>query len=349
VTDRSERTPVEEPSRGVAPRTTGAPREADLVELREALDELRRVVREHLRPHPDETGLEEESAQPQTGERPDWMELFDELRGRISAFGMVERSGEVDDFGMDELLLRRAEPLFDFLQRRYWRVETVGLENLPAAGACLLVANRSGLLPYDGVMLSHVLAKQRRDQARARFLVADWLLTLPFAQAYLARVGGVRACRENAERLLRSGRSVIAFPEGAKGAAKIFRERYRLQRFGRGGIVRTALATRAPLVPIGVVGAEEAHPILFKVENLARIVGLPFVPVTPTFPALGPLGLLPLPTKWMIRIGEPIALDHLEPEAAEDELLVSRLNEDLRSRIQSMVDEGVRARDSVWG
>jgi 1-acyl-sn-glycerol-3-phosphate acyltransferase len=291
------------------------------MELREALDELRRAVRERLRPHPDETGLEEESAQPQTGERPDWMELFDELRGRISAFGMVERSGEVDDFGMDELLLRRA----------------------------LLVANRSGLLPYDGVMLSHVLAKQRRDQTRARFLVADWLLTLPFAQAYLARVGGVRACRENAERLLRSGRSVIAFPEGAKGAAKVFRERYRLQRFGRGGIVRTALATRAPLVPIGVVGAEEAHPILFKVENLARIIGLPFVPVTPTFPALGPLGLLPLPSKWMIRIGEPIALDHLEPEAAEDELLVSRLNEDLRSRIQSMVDEAVSARDSVWG
>ncbi|UCE86976.1 MAG: acyl-phosphate glycerol 3-phosphate acyltransferase, partial [Deltaproteobacteria bacterium] len=160
--------------------------------------------------------------------------------------------------------------------------------------------------------------------------------------------GGVRACRENAERLLQTGRSVIAFPEGAKGAAKVFRERYRLQRFGRGGIVRTALAARAPLVPTAVVGAEEAHPILFKVENLARFVGLPFVPVTPTFPALGPIGLLPLPSKWIVQFGEPIPLDHLEPDAAEDELLVARLNEDLRSRIQAMVDASVRARESVW-
>ena len=139
-----------------------------------------------------------------------------------------------------------------------------------------------------------------------RFLVADWLATLPFAQPWITRLGGVRACRENAERLLRTGRSVIAFPEGAKGAAKVFRQRYRVQRFGRGGVVRTALALGAPLVPVAVVGAEEAHPVLFKMETAARAVGLPFIPVTPTFPALGPLGVVPLPSKWSIAFGAPI-------------------------------------------
>jgi 1-acyl-sn-glycerol-3-phosphate acyltransferase len=184
---------------------------------------------------------------------------------------------------------------------------------------------------------------------RPRFFVADWLITLPFVQPYLARLGGVRACRENAERLLESRRFVLAFPEGVKGAAKVFRERYRLKRFGRGGVLRVALETGAPLVPVGIVGAEEAHPILFKWITPARVVGLPFLPVTPTFPWLGPLGLLPLPSKWVVRIGEPMALSHLGPEAAEDSLLVSRLTEDLRQQIQGLVDVGLADRESVWG
>ena len=154
----------------------------------------------------------------------------------------------------------------------------------------------------------------------------------------LARLGGVRACRENAERLLESGRSAIVFPEGVKGAAKVFRERYRLKRFGRGGVVRVALENRVPLVPVGIVGAEEAHPMLFKWTTPARSLGLPFLPVTPTFPLLGPMGLLPLPTKWVIRIGAPVVMDHLGPDAAEDELLISRMTEDLRSQVQTLVD-----------
>ena len=179
--------------------------------------------------------------------------------------------------------------------------------------------------------------------------MADWLITLPFVQPYLARLGGVRACRENAERLLEAGRFVIAFPEGVKGAAKVFRERYRLKRFGRGGVVRVALESGVPLLPVGVVGAEEAHPILFKWHTPARALGLPFLPVTPTFPLLGPLGVLPLPSKWVIRIGKPLALDHLEPDAASDELLVSRLTEELRSQIQSLVEIGLSDRESTWG
>ena len=279
----------------------------------------------------------------------DWDALYATLRRRFGTFGMSERSGEVDEFGMDEVVLRRARPVLDFLYDQYWRVSLAGVENLPAAGPCLLVANHSGLLPYDGLMLAHGIERAHASHERPRFLAADWLITLPFAQSYLARLGGVRACRENAERLLESKRFVIAFPEGVKGAAKVFRERYRLKRLGRGGVLRVALESGAPLVPVGIVGAEEAHPILFKLTTPARAIGLPFLPVTPTFPWLGPLGFLPLPTKWVIRIGEPIALGHLDPDSAEDELLISRLTEDLRVQIQALVDVGLAERESVWG
>ena len=279
----------------------------------------------------------------------DWPALFDQLRRRVSTLGMVERSGEVDEFGMDDVVLSRARPLFELLFERYWRVDLEGLEAVPTDGPCLLVANRSGLLPYDGLMVAHAL--ERAGQPRPRFLVADWLMTLPFVQPYLARLGGVRACRENAERLLRTGRSVIAFPEGVKGAAKVFRERYQLKRFGRGGVVRTALDNGVPLIPVGVVGAEEAHPILFKWQLPARALGLPFVPVTPTFPILGPLGALPLPTKWMISFGQPIELDDSDgtrAALAEDELLISRLTEERRVEIDQLVNDGLARRESVW-
>jgi len=222
-----------------------------------------------------------------------------------------------------------------------------GIERLPESGPVLFVANRSGLLPYDGVMLAHVVERLAPRFGRPRHMVADWLVTLPFVQPFLARLGGVRACRENADRLLRTGRSVIAFPEGAKGATKTFRERYRLKRFGRGGVVRAAVENGVPLVPVGIVGAEEAHPVLFKSHWPARALGLPFLPVTPTFPLLGPLGLLPLPSHWVVVIGEPIAL----PTPLDDtdgELIVSRCTASLRQHIQSLVEQGLDSRDSVW-
>ena len=279
----------------------------------------------------------------------DWEELLGAARRSLGTLGMIERSGEVDEFGMEDVAVRRVRPLLDFLFDHYWRVELKGLENVPETGPCLLVANRSGLLPYDGLMLSHAIEREHPSGQRPRFLVADWLMHLPFVHASVAQIGGVRACRENAERLLASERFVVVFPEGVKGAAKVFRERYQLKRFGRGGVVRVALKSGAPLVPVGIVGAEEVHPILFKVGTLARTLGLPFLPVTPTFPLLGPLGLLPLPSKWMIRFGEPIAVDHLEPEVATDELLVSRLTEDMRSQIQTLVDAALSDRESIWG
>jgi 1-acyl-sn-glycerol-3-phosphate acyltransferase len=315
----------------------GGDEQAELAAVREALDGLRRELQLRFGAPADDTAAERTLP---AGA------LLAELRRRLATFGMSERSGEVDEFGMDEIVVRRARPVLDFLYERYWRVEVSGAEHLPEKGPCLLVANRSGLLPYDGLMVAHMLERSRPAAARARFFVADWLMTLPFAQPYLARLGGVRACRENAERLLAADRVVVVFPEGVKGAAKSFRDRYRLQRFGRGGVIRVALETGVPLVPIGIVGAEEAHPVLFKWTPPGR--SLPFVPVTPTFPLLGPLGMLPLPTKWMIRVGAPVDLSELGAEAARDELLLSRLTEDLRAEIQALVDAALKERESVW-
>lgn len=312
---------------------------AEFAELDAALDSLRQEIR---------TRFSAEPPRPTLWEEVDWQALYNDLRRRFSTLGMTERSGEVDEFGMDEVVLRRARPLLELLFDAWWRVDLGGIDALPEQGPCLLVANRAGLLPYDGLMLAHAVERFHPSGERPRFLVADWLITLPFMQPYLARLGGVRACRENAERLLSLGRSVIAFPEGVKGAAKVFRDRYRLQRFGRGGVVRLALERGVPLVPVGIVGAEEAHPVLFKAYSPARALGLPFLPVTPTFPLLGPFGMLPLPSKWVIRIGEPLHLDHLPRDVSDDELLVSRLTEELREKIQGLVDVGLAERESVF-
>ena len=309
-------------------------------ELLRALASLRLEIRSRF--------LERAPERASLGES-DWTRLYTDLSRRIATLGMSERSGEVDEFGMDEVVVARTRPILDLLFDRWFRVDLAGAAELPESGPALLVANHSGLLPWDGLMLCQAVERFHTRRRRPRFLVADWLITLPFVQPYLARLGGVRACRENAERLLSTGHLVVAFPEGVKGAAKVFRERYRVKRFGRGGVVRVALETGVPLVPVGIVGAEEAHPLLFKWTTPARSFGLPFVPVTPTFPLLGPLGGLPLPTKWVIRIGAPIPLGHLEPDAGSDELLVSRLTEELRSQVQSLVDVALAERESVWG
>jgi 1-acyl-sn-glycerol-3-phosphate acyltransferase len=278
----------------------------------------------------------------------DWVALAEDLRRRLGQFGMRERSGEVDDFGLDPETIRSARPLFSLLRKRWWRIEVVGLEHVPDDQPVLFVANHSGLLPWDGLALAETIEEALAAARRPRFLIADWLITLPFVQPALARLGGVRACRENAERLLTSGRSVVAFPEGVKGAAKAFRDRYRLQRFGRGGAVRLALAAGVPIVPVAIVGAEETHPILFKLTAPARALGLPFLPVTPTFPWLGPLGALPLPSKWVISFGEPPVTAESGGAQANDDLLVARLTEELRAEVQRLVKAALAIRQGVF-
>ncbi|MGO8994193.1 MAG: lysophospholipid acyltransferase family protein, partial [Polyangiaceae bacterium] len=261
--------------------------------------------------------------------------------------GMRNRSEEVDDFGFDPVYEKKVQPIFDFLYDRYFRVEATGLENIPNEGRCLLVANHSGTLPYDGVMIKVAVKRLHPAKRDARWLAEDFIFHFPFLGSISNRIGAVRACQENAERLLRKEALVAVFPEGVKGIGKLFKERYQLQRFGRGGFIKLCLRTGTPIVPVAVIGAEESNPMIGRIEYLSKAIGVPYIPVTPTFPLLGPLGLLPAPTKWKIVFGERIELDN-GAEAAEDEILVGRLAEQVRATIQGMLDRGVGERRSIF-
>ncbi|WP_232380074.1 lysophospholipid acyltransferase family protein [Polyangium fumosum] len=263
--------------------------------------------------------------------------------------GLRSRSEEVDEFGLDPAFEAKLLPVLDFMTKRYFRVEVEGADHIPTEGRCLVVANHAGgPLPYDGAMLRAAVRRDHPAHRELRWLAEDFVYYLPFVGTLMNRLGAVRACQENAERLLNKGALVAVFPEGAKGIGKLYRDRYKLQRFGRGGFIRLCLRTRTPLVPCAIVGAEEANPMLYRFEYMTKTLGIPYFPITPTFPALGPLGLMPAPTKWRIRFGEPLTWSNYGPEAADDEILVGRLSERVRASIQSMLDRMLSERRSVW-
>ncbi len=332
----------------------GGPTSEQLAELRSSLAELRGEIEarfgekgQRARSSPSRV-LDELGSGLRSGlDRLGVSGLYSGLRRWVSAYGMDNRSLEVDEFGSDPLYLEKSRVLLDFLFDRWWRVEVTGAENLPARGRVLLVANRSGILPYDALMIAHAVERNHPHELRPRFLAADWIATLPFLQPLLTRLGGVRACPENAERLLRAGHWVVTFPEGQRGAVKPFRERYQLQRFARGGFVSLALRLDATVVPVAVVGAEEVHPVLLDPVLPRRLLGVP-VPVTPTFPLAGPLGLIPLPSQWRIRFGEPIRWDEVPRDKADDALYVNRTRDRIRNTIQSLLEEEVHRRTGVF-
>lgn len=263
--------------------------------------------------------------------------------------GVRRRSEELDLFGLDAKLERRVRPLLDVLFSSYFRGAVEGVHQVPGTGRCLLVANHSGgPVPYDGLLLRTALRREHPNRREVRWLTEDLFHHLPFVGVYMTRLGAVRACQENAQRLLHQGYAVAVFPEGVKGVGKLYRNRYRLQRFGRGGYIRLCIRTHTPLVPCAIVGAEEANPVLYRFEYMTRFLGVPYVPVTPTFPLLGPLGLVPAPTKVTVRFGEPLYFDGYAPEAADDEVLVGRLSDRVRATIQGMLDEIVAKRESVF-
>lgn len=242
----------------------------------------------------------------------------------------------IDAFGRDPAFERRAERALEVLYRKYFRVSVRHIENVPASGPVLLVANHSGSLPLDGAMLKLALSLEHPAHRRLRPLAENFVFHFPFVGVALNRFGAVRACQENAEALLREGEAIAVFPEGVKGLGKPFRKRYQLQRFGRGGFIRLALRTRTPIVPVAIVGAEETNPVIARLVRPGRTLGLPYLPVTPTFPFLGPLGLVPLPTKWTIEFGEPILLN---ADETADDLTIGRLTEDIRGDIQARLDK----------
>jgi 1-acyl-sn-glycerol-3-phosphate acyltransferase len=274
----------------------------------------------------------------------DWARLAEAW----SAFYFAWHSEEVDEFGYDPKFMRTILPFFEFLYTMWWRVEASGVDHVPDQGPALIVANHSGVLPWDGLMVNLAVRHEHPARRECRMLALDMFALLPFLAPLLAQSGAVRANQENGERLLRKGELVGVFPEGVKGVGKPFKERYRLARFGRGGFVRLALRTGAPIVPCAVVGAEEIHPKIASMDWLGRPLGLPYLPITPTFPLLGPLGVVPLPTKWSIDFADPIPMDAHGPEGAEDPILVNRLSEQVRSTVQHMVDSRLARRRSVW-
>jgi len=245
------------------------------------------------------------------------------------------------DYGFDPGFLERTAPALEFLWSRYFRVRLRGLENVPASGAALLVANHSGGLPYDGAMLIYACHALHPAHRPLRPLVATFAVRSPWMRPVVARIGGVRASMRNALDLCQRGQLVGVFPEGLRGVGKPYRERYRLTNFGRGGFVRLARTANVPIIPVAIVGAEETHPVVAKLTRLAKPFGLPYIPITPMFPLLGPLGLLPVPAKWSIQIGEAIS-PMSQPD--RDTLEVA---EQVRSVVDRMIADLLLERRSV--
>ena len=260
----------------------------------------------------------------------------------------VDGDYEVDKWGRDMELIQEVLPFLRFLYHSYWRVTAVGVENVPADGRALLVANHSGVVPWDAVMIMTAVLECHKNPRPMRGLYLSWAAAMPFVGLVLNRLGQVQALPDNAVRLLSEDELVLVFPEGAKGVGKPFSERYQLARFGRGGFVRAALKTGAPIIPVSVVGAEEIHPMMGNAAPLASLINAPYFPVTPTFPLLGPLGLIPLPSKWTIHFGKPIEVKNLGHGPAGEPLLVTKITNEVREIIQTNIHEILKKRRSVF-
>ena len=253
----------------------------------------------------------------------------------VAAFVRSRLAGDyaVDEFGFDpELTIRVYLPVLRLLAQSWFRVEVRGAENIPTTGAALLVSNHAGTLPLDGMILQSVVYDE--IGRHVRMLGADLIFATPYTGDMARKTGTTLACQEDTERLLANGQLVSVYPEGFKGLGKLYADRYKLQRFGRGGFVSAAVRAQVPIVPISVVGSEEIYPLLSTAPTLARALGFPYFPVTPTFPWFGLLGAIPLPSKWIIQVGEAITTDELPAGSADDPMVVFNVTDQVRETIQ---------------
>jgi 1-acyl-sn-glycerol-3-phosphate acyltransferase len=261
----------------------------------------------------------------------EWEQSLDETL----AFIRTRLRGDyaVDEFGFDpEFTTKIYLPLLRQLAESWFRVEVRGAENLPTAGSALLVSNHAGTLPIDGMILHTVVYDE--IGRHVRMLGADLIFKTPISHDLARKTGTTLACQEDAERLLASNQLVAVFPEGFKGLGKPYADRYKLQRFGRGGFVAAAIRAQVPIIPIAIVGSEEIYPLIARAPALARALGWPYFPITPLFPWFGPLGMIPLPSKWIIQFGEAITTDELGPGAADDPMIVFNITDQVRETIQ---------------
>jgi 1-acyl-sn-glycerol-3-phosphate acyltransferase len=267
------------------------------------------------------------------GPRPGWEDRLEDLVGFLRR--RFTGDYEVDEFGFDadfsdNVIMSALRPLYE----RWFRVETLGMANVPSTGGALVVANHSGTLPIDGLMTMVALRDHHPAGRHLRALGADLVFRTPMIGSVSRKAGVTLACNPDAERLLSTGELVGVWPEGFKGVGKPFKDRYKLQRFGRGGFVSAAIRTGVPIIPCSIVGAEEIYPMVADLKPLARLLGFPYFPVTPTFPLLGPLGAVPLPSKWYIEFGEPIRTDRYGPAEADDPMTVFNVTDQVRETIQ---------------
>ena len=255
----------------------------------------------------------------------------------------------VDEFGFDPHLNEAIFlPLLRGFFRSWFRVEVSGIENLPETGAALVVANHAGVLPFDGLMASVAVHDEHPRNRDLRLLAADMVFDMPMLGQAARKAGHTMACTADAHRLLAAGELTAVFPEGYKGLGKHFKDRYKLQRFGRGGFVSAALRTKAPIVPCSIVGSEEIYPMIADIKLLARLMGLPYFPVTPLFPLAGPLGLVPLPSKWHIEFGKPIETTDYDESAADDPMITFELTDQVRETIQQTLYQLLASRRNTF-
>jgi 1-acyl-sn-glycerol-3-phosphate acyltransferase len=273
-----------------------------------------------------------------------------DLRERRELVPSAEPGREIDDWGRSQRIFDLVEPLLDFYYRYWFRVEVEGVENVPSDGGALIVSNHSGALPPDAPMIMQAIRHEHPQPRPLYMLGENWFKGYPGVGLLSNKIGLVGAHPANAQRLLRDeGKLVLVFPEGQKGSRKLFWQRYRLRRFGRGGFVRTAMRAGVPIVPTAVIGAEEAMPIFAHVPLLQRLTGLIYFPINHAFPHFGlAAAAMYLPAKFRIRFLEPIDLSRYSPEDADDIALVGRLSERIRLRIQEELDDLLLARKSVW-
>jgi 1-acyl-sn-glycerol-3-phosphate acyltransferase len=255
---------------------------------------------------------------------------------------------EVDDFGFDPQWTESFLSAFMVLYREYWRVETTGVENVPASGRALLVSNHAGVLPWDGTMIKTAVFAEHSHPRHVRALVASLFMGMPVLSWFLRRTGQAVGHPDDTRRLLERDELVLVFPEGVRGTGKNFKDRYRLRRFGRGGFVATAIRSRAPIIPISVVGSEEIYPMVGDLAPVARFFGLPYFPITPFWPWLGPLGMIPLPSKWRIQFHPPVHVEEHPPDTADDQNLVMALADEVRDTIQQGVYDNLKLRRGVF-
>jgi 1-acyl-sn-glycerol-3-phosphate acyltransferase len=251
---------------------------------------------------------------------------------------------DVDDFGFDpDVTDHLVHPVLRQLYKHWFRTEVFDAHHIPAEGPALVVGNHSGTIALDSLMLGLAIHDETPENRYLRLLGADLVFRLPFVSELARKSGATLACNPDVDRLLQQGNLVGVFPEGFKGVGKHYSERYKLQRFGRAGFVSVALRNRTPIVPTAIVGAEEIYPMLGNIKPFARLLGLPYFPITPTFPWLGPLGAVPLPSKWMIRFGEPIDTTPWSDQA-DDPAAVFNIADQVRETIQGMLGELLKKR-----